>query len=142
MFHQLIDRLLNRRKFVIIDPNDSSVTLSRALFSHIRRSHRDITGEPKVFMFYIPAAKAYGFTLRVPEQTTQLASIQYNTKHRCIGFETLNPTVAKILYDYGVPTSEKPCRLTVSPCKTTSGLLFYRIERPSSFDARKNKTEP
>lgn len=118
----------NRRFFVILDPKDSSVTLSRGLFQHIKNAHGDSKGQPRVFVFYIPAEKAYGFSLSVPKEPTQLAAIQYNSKYKCVGFETLNPTVARILYDYGVSKVDKPCKLTVTPKETSSGRPFYQIE--------------
>lgn len=130
MLRKLLSWIRNRRNFVILDAADSSVTLSRALFNHIKKTHGDIEGEPKVFVFYVPVARAYGFSLSVPKEPTQLATIQYNSKYKCVGFETLNPTVARILYDYRVKEFNKPCKLTVTPEKTSTGRLFYVIEHP------------
>ena len=121
----------NRHNFVIMDPRDNSVTFSRRLFRHIKRVHGEADIQPKIFVFYTPDTKCYGFAVNMPlDQPTQLADIQYNSKHKCIGFESLNPTVAKILYDYGVASFMKPCKLTVTTQVTPQGRVYFQIERP------------
>lgn len=114
--------------FVIADPADNGVTLSRALFNHIRKNVNG-DGEPKVFVFHTSSGH-YGFTLNPTlQQETQLCNIQYNSKYKCIGFETLCPTVARIFYDYGI-TCLRPCKLTLTFRQHDDGRIFYRIERP------------
>ena len=121
----------NRHNFVIMDVGDNSVTFSRRLFRHIKHVCGEADIQPKVFVFYTPATKCYGFAINVPfDQPTQLADIQYNSKHKCIGFESLNPTVAKMLYDYGVSRFLKPCKLTVTTQVTPQGRVYFQIERP------------
>lgn len=133
----------NRHNFVIMDARDNSVTFSRSLFRHIRRVHGDADVQPKVFVFYTPATKCYGFAVNVPfDQPTQLADIQYNPKHKCIGFESLNPTVAKILYDYGVVRFMKPCRLTVTTQVTPQGRAYFQIERPMIYHEKFTRNTP
>lgn len=129
MLQKLITWWRNRRNFVIVDPNDNSITLSRSLFNHIKRQSGEADVQPKVFVFYIPATKCYGFTLN-PQFThpTQLADIQYNSRYKCIGFESLNPTVSKILYDYDVSHYQKPCKLSVTI--QMKHRCYYQIERP------------
>lgn len=129
MLKKLIKWWRNRLNFVIVDPDDNSVTLSRSLFNHIKKLSEEDDLPPKLFVFYIPATQCYGFTLD-PQFTrpTQLADIQYNSKYKCIGFETLNPTVAKILYDYDVPQYHKPCKLSVTI--QMNHRCYYQIERP------------
>lgn len=130
MLQKLITWWRNRRNFVIVDPNDSSITFSRSLFRDIKKQSGEADVQPKVFVFYIPATKCYGFTLN-PQFThpTQLADIQYNSKYRCIGFESLNPTVARVLYDYDVSKYQKPCKLSVT-IQMKHDLRYYQIERP------------
>lgn len=131
MLNKIIKWWRHRRNFVILDPRDNSVTFSRRLFHRLKTTYEDVDIQPKVFVFFIPATKRYGFAINVPlEQTTQLADIQYNPKHKCIGFESLNPTVAKILYDYGVWHFLKPCKFTVTTQTTPQGQLYFQIERP------------
>ncbi len=105
----------HRSLYVIADPADNSITLSRALFEHMDVMNQE---QAKVFMFRLSGAsrhcrKVYAFTLNPDiEQPTCLADIQYNSKHRSIGFESLCPTVNRIFYDYGLPY-DKPVKLSV-----------------------------
>jgi hypothetical protein len=116
-FNKLINWWRLRQNFVIADGADNSVTFSQQLFRHIRRAAGDDT-------------QHYGFTIDPQlEQDTQLADIQYNSKHRCLGFESLNPTVQRILYDYGVNVVDRPVKLSVS-VHTTNSLTYYQIEKP------------
>lgn len=121
---------MRRRMYVIIDGSDNSVTLSQHLCKHM-----DFMGleTAKVFVFGITGdgsgEKAYGFMLNPDlEQETQLADIQYNSKYHCVGFESLNPTVARILYDYGLPASAK-VKLSVDVCRA-GDKEYYKILRP------------
>ncbi len=136
---KLITWWRNRHNFVIMDARDNSVTFSHCLFRHIKRVHGEADIQTKVFVFYTPATKCYGFAVNVPfDQPTQLADIQYNSKHKCIGFESLNPTVAKMLYDYGVARFMKPCKLTVTTQVTPQGRVYFQIERPHEKFTRNN----
>lgn len=120
-----------RSMYVILDPADSSVTLSQALFDHMDVMNQE---QAKVFVCRLTNRTAdnddflYGFTLN-PSITkpTQLCDIQYNSKHRCIGFETLCPNVNRILYDYALPTIK--IKLSVEP-ETRHGVNYYAILRP------------
>lgn len=114
-----IKQLFNRGMYVILDPEDNSVTLSRKLYKHIERNPR----EHKVFVFKV--GDEYGFTLNIPQEPTQISIIQYNSKYKSIGFETLCPTVNRIFYDYGLPLGK--CKLTV---KVNKKLDFYKICKP------------
>lgn len=130
----IIDKLKARWKsrgcHVVADPNDNSVTLSRRLFNHIKKHAKD-DDVSKVIVFYIPEGKCYGFMLNPPiEQETQLCQIQYNSKYKCIGFETLCPSVGLIFYNYGLP-SDKSIGLSVTICDGVDGKIYYKIERPN-----------
>lgn len=109
-----------RALYVIADPRDNSVTLSRLLFEHMCVMKQETA---KVFVFRLGNAAVdsvgksgaiYAFSLNPPlgDRPTQLCDIQYNSKHRTIGFETLCPSVNRIFYDYGLP-SDKPAKLSV-----------------------------
>lgn len=115
------------RFYVILDPADNSVTLSKALFNHMAKEG----GNASVFVFYEPQAMEYGFVVNPGiDQPTQLCNIQYNDKYKCIGFETLNPSVGKILYDYNLP-SDKKVRMSVSVKTTKVNSQYYCICRPN-----------
>ena len=123
------------RYYVIADPADNSVTLSKALFNHIKDNAQE-GDEARVFVFKV--AQNYGFMTNPDiEKPTQMCDIQYNDKYRCIGFETLCPSVGQILYGYGLP-ADRRVKLSVSVCRTTQGKLYYQFDRPDAKHIRKN----
>ena len=123
------------RLFVIVDPTDNSVTFSKKLFIHIRKNS-DATDKATVFVFRVSDTGLFGFMLNPNiDKPTQLCDIQYNDKYMCIGFETLNPSVGRILYDYGLP-AEHRCKLSVS-VHQTNGKTFYQIDKSNiQYDKR------
>ena len=124
--------------YVIADPKDNSITLSKRLFAHIRRNANG-DGMAKVFVFFVPSESRYAFMVNPNiEQETQMCEIQYNATYKCIGFETLCPTIGKIFYDYGLP-ADKPMRLQVSVKKTVNGEIYYQIREPYEKHINKHK---
>lgn len=122
------------RYYVIADPADNSVTLSKALFNHIKDNAHE-GDEARVFVFKV--AQNYGFMTNPGiEQPTLMCNIQYNDKYRCIGFATLCPSVGLILYGYGLP-ADRRVKLSVSVCRTTQGKLYYQFDRPDAKHIRK-----
>lgn len=118
------------RYYVIADPADNSVTLSKALFRHIKSNAND-EDKACVFMFSIKNTNNYGFMTNPGiEQPTQMCDIQYNDKYRCIGFETLCPSVGKILYTYGLDATRR-VKLSVSVQCTWQGRFYYQLEKPN-----------
>lgn len=115
---------------VVLDPADSSVTLSKALFAHIKEGAKD-DDMAKFFVFSVAgdtAGKVYGFKVNPDiDRPTQLCNIQYNSKYKCVGFETLCPTVSSILYNYDL-SATKAVRLSVS-VREANGVAYYQIER-------------
>lgn len=125
------------RYYVIADPADNSVTLSKRLFEHIRKNAKEDTA-PCVFVFKLQGTHSYAFTLNPAlEKPTQLCDIQYNGKYRCIGFETLCPSVGRIFYDYGLP-SNKRIKLSVSIHKTQDDVIYYQLCKPNAKHFRKH----
>lgn len=122
------------RYYVIADPADNSVTLSKALFNHIKDNAHE-GDEARVFVFKVE--HSYGFMTNPGiEQPTQMCDIQYNGKYRCIGFETLCPSVGQILYSYGLNATQR-VKLSVSVCCTTQGKLYYQFDTPHEKHIRK-----
>lgn len=118
----------NRRMFVIIDPADNSVTFSSTLFSHMRKNAKDSESQAKVFVF--KAGDTFGFMPDPQfEQPTQICDIQYNDKHRCIGFESLCPSVGQMLYTFGLPAS-RPRKISVEADTLPDGKVWYRMVEP------------
>lgn len=124
------------RLYIIADPADNSVTLSKALFNHMKDNAHE-GDEARIFVFKITDSSSFGF-MATPsiEQPTQMCDIQYNGKYRCIGFETLCPSVGQILYTYGLNASQR-VKLSVSVCRTGHGKIYYQIERPNAKHIRK-----
>lgn len=131
MFSKLIHKWKSLKYYVIADPADNSVTLSEHLFNHIRRNAQG-DDAPSVFVFRIPDNGTFGFMLN-PEigKPTQMCQIQYNGKYRCIGFETLCPSVGRIFFDYGLE-AHRPVKLSVSVMETAQGKTYYQIDLPTS----------
>lgn len=131
IFSKLLHKWQSLRYYVIADPADNSITLSKRLFQHIRDNAKE-GGDTSVFMFRIPRAGTFGF---MPNhditKPTQLCQIQYNSKYRCVGFETLCPSVGRIFYEYGLPAL-RPVKLSVSIKRTPQGKVYYQIDVPSS----------
>lgn len=127
---RLVSHWERRHCFVLMDARDSSVTFSGSLFKRLQLLYGE-ADEPRVFVFYIPSSRCYGFMVNPAIDTpTQMGCVQYNSKHRCIGFESLNPTVARMFYEYGVSDFQRPCKLSVSRQTTKARQLYFRIERP------------
>ena len=126
IFNNIYNMLFRQSMYIIADPRDNSITLSRRL---VRRMGVMKAEQAKVFVFKTTDKKRYAFTMnpQLPEPT-QLCDIQYNTKHRCIGFETLCPTVNKIFYDYRIPLA-KAVKLSVR-IRTIRHITYYVIIPP------------
>lgn len=112
----------HRSLYIIADATDNSITISKGLFRYMDVMNLDVA---KVFVFRlcntIPVGNTtgaiYAFMVNPPfSQPTQLADIQYNAKHKCIGFECLVPTVNRIFYDYGIPAASR-AKLSIQPTK-------------------------
>lgn len=121
---------LSTRLYVILDPADNSITLSKALFKHmVNKAQKN--DDARVFVFSTNTGH-FGFMAK-PEidQSTQMCEIQYNDKYRCIGFETLCPSVGRIFYEYGIDANKR-IKLSVSIQHTNNNKLYYQIDRPNS----------
>ncbi len=126
--------------YVIADPADNSITLSKRLFLHIKNNARK-SDAARIFVFRISGDDTFGFIINpVIEQATQMCDIQYNDKYKCIGFETLCPSVGRILYEYGLSDN---CRvkLSVSVQKTPQGKTYYKFDKPNAKYILKSATK-
>lgn len=122
----------HRTLYVVCDSTDNSITFSRALFRRLELMKQK---EAKAYVFRLThrekQLERYAFCINPPiTQPTQLANIQYNEKHRCIGFESLCPTVNRIFYDYGI--NAKRVKLSVEPLstRTAEAINYYVIQPP------------
>lgn len=141
IFAKLINKWRSLRYYVIADPSDNSVTLSKHLFNHMKKcAERSGEGDVSVFVFRVTKEGTFGFMLS-PEisEPTQLCQIQYNGKYRCIGFETLCPSVGRILYEYGLPAFRQ-VKLSVEVRETPQGKTYYQLIPPTRKLFEKCKT--
>lgn len=123
--------------YVVADPADNSITLSKQLFLQIKNNAQK-GDAPRVFVFRIFGNDTFGFTVNPDiKQPTQMCDIQYNDKYRCIGFETLCPSVSRILYEYGLP-NDHCVKLSVSVLKTPQGRTYYQFDKPHAKYIRKH----
>ena len=138
MLKRIINKWRSLRYYVVADPADNSVTLSKRLFRHITmQAEREGVADASVFVFRVKNGKEFGFMAgHGVEESAGLCRIQYNGKYKCVGFQTLCPSVGRIFFDYGLPAL-KPARLSVSVKKTGTGKTFYLIDIPSKKLVRK-----
>lgn len=133
LFNKINNWLRAKSCYVIIDPHDNSVTLSKKLFHIIRKQHVDKEVKPQVFVFKVKHNACFGFMLQHGiKQPTQLCDIQYNDKYKCIGFETLAPSAGRILYDYGLQ-ADKRYKLSVSIHQDATHKTYYQINKPTKY---------
>lgn len=129
---KLINIINSLRYYVVADPTDNSITLSKKLFYHIKK-HAPSDNDTKVFVFRIPEHNTFGFMTNPDiDKETQLCQIQYNGKYKCIGFETLCPSVGLIFFTYGLPPMKK-VKLSVSIKKTVKGDMYYQFDKPTKY---------
>lgn len=134
MFSRIKNWWQSLRYYVIADPSDNSITLSKALFNHMKNNANE-GDDARVFVFRVE--DVYGFMVNPGiTQPTQMCDIQYNDKYRCVGFETLCPSVGQILYSYHLPAKQK-VKLSVRICRTNKDKVYYQIERPNGKHLRK-----
>ena len=97
-----------RKRFVTLDGRDNSIVLSQSLRNHMQDFRYG--EENTAFVFKVSGKNLYAFQLN-PEgeryKDQQINHILLNVKKKIIGFESLQPTVNRILYDYGLPCDKK-----------------------------------
>lgn len=128
MFEKLTNWFNRSKCYVIADSRDNSLTFSRQLCREIDVFNLD-DNRVMVFSLKGEGPKRYGFMVNPElEQETQVNLIQYNSKYKSIGIESLCPTVNRIFYDYGIPANTK-CRLSVRQQYCGDGKSFFEILR-------------
>lgn len=105
LFRKLRDKIFsamtNVMLFVELDATDNSITLSRRLVKHVKDK---ITEENNVYVFKV--LEEYAFAINVKElknEDTVRAPLQYNDRHKTVGFYAACPSVNRIVYDYNLP---------------------------------------
>lgn len=127
MIKRMINWFRSNRLYVIADMTDSSVTVSKKLYKAMGVEDADCI---RIFVF--KAGNEFGFSVNWEETECEdmpYSNLQYNSKHKTIGFETLNPTVAKMFYDYNIPSDITKCKLSVS-IEDANGRSYFKIHKP------------
>ena len=123
IYKRIVAWVQSFRMFAILDPRDNSVTLSKELFNHIRV----FSNKPEAKVFVFSVGNTYGFTVNPDiEQPTALYDIQYNSKHQCIGFESLCPSVNLMLNTFNLPCGA-PIKVRVKACKAKNKMRYYKF---------------
>ena len=110
-----------------IDPTDNSVTLNKELYDLLSASG-GVEGD--IFAFRLADSGEYGFMVNAPtgDVETQKSRLQYNGKYETVGFESLNPSVVRICYEYGLDV-EKPHDVEVEVRRLKGGKEYYVMTR-------------
>lgn len=119
---------LRRRYYVIADASDNSITISKELYEAMGVENAE---DIRIFVFRVK--DCFGFAINCEETKSgnvQYSNLQYNSKHKSIGFETLNPTVNMMFYDFKLPATMTLCKLTVTKEKT-KGRNYFKIHKPN-----------
>jgi hypothetical protein len=91
--------------YVIVDGSDNSVTFSPQLIRLIRRDNYGELDGATAFSFIEHGRRdVYSFAINAPvtAQCAGVSAVQYNRRHRCVGFASLCPSVNRVLYDYNL----------------------------------------
>ena len=132
-FKHLIVKVLGfmyRNYFVILDGRVNSVTLSKGVYRHIMHKERT---DNSVFVFRLSDRGTYGFCMRedweeLCKANTAFTQLQFNQKHKKVGFRSDRPSVTAILDEYNLPLN-RMVRLTCIPRKSQKGEPYYEIMR-------------
>lgn len=131
---KIIDKILGRDKFVLLDPEDGSVTFSESLYKQI---DKDCNGKVDDIFFFQTNEKEgahhYAFVCNPYESVLKLyadkrnrpvAKVQYNTKTKTIGCMPTCPTLAMMYYNWGLTWE----RVKVSVKRVRKhGITIYKI---------------
>lgn len=119
---------LRRRYYVIADASDNSITISKELYEAM-----DVENVEDIRIFVFRVKDCFGFAINCEETKSgnvQYSTLQYNSKHKSIGFESLNPTVNMMFYDFMLPATIDKCKLTVTK-ERIKGRNYFKIHKPN-----------
>lgn len=119
------------KNYVVADPRDNCLSLSKHLYEGMRLLDYD---DIRVLTFRT-ADGGYGFCIN-PEQYKDVRTedsvfvpMMFDTKGKTVGFESRCPTLNRVFYDWGLPI-DRPCKLSVTKTTLVGGQVVYMIERP------------
>lgn len=87
--------------YVTLDGRDGTITVSEKVYNRLLKL--GLERGNCIYMFRV--GNTYGFSLWPAEEKdkTHTYELQYNSKTKTIGFAPTCPTVASILYEFGLP---------------------------------------
>jgi hypothetical protein len=124
MFKKLKEKLSQRKNFVILNPDDNTVTLSNQLFHLLKKEDKS----PMIFMFRISDTFAF---MQNPslDKETQMCIIDCNVFTKQFYFETLCPSVNLMFYEMRLPADRKQ-KFYIEICKTPQdNKTYYKLKR-------------
>lgn len=128
MIQKLINWFKLRRHFYIIaDASDNSMTINQELYNAMNVENAE---DIRIFVFRVE--DSFGFIINSEEtknDNVHYSTLQYNSKHKSIGFETLNPTVNRMFYDFKLPGTITKCKLSVTKEKVKER-TYFKIHKP------------
>ena len=110
---------------VLIDGSDNSVSMSKGLIKAAGIFDKDIEGA-LIVRLVSTGEYAIVFKQNGDERIPMANAIQYNSKYKSIGFESLTPTVNRILNDYNLPLMSKQ---TLWVKRKTTNINYWLICR-------------
>ena len=110
---------------VLIDGSDNSVSMSKGLIKAAGIFDKDIEGA-LIVRLVSTGEYAIVFKQNGDERIPMANAIQYNSKYKSIGFESLTPTVNRILNDYNLTLMSKQ---TLWVKKKTTNIDYWLICR-------------
>ena len=110
---------------VLIDGSDNSVSMSKGLIKAAGIFDKDIEGA-LIVRLVSTGEYAIVFKQNGDERIPMANVIQYNSKYKSIGFESLTPTVNRILNDYNLPLMSKQ---TLWVKRKTTNINYWLICR-------------
>ena len=110
---------------VLLDGSDNSVSMSKGLIKAVGIFDRDVEGA-LIVKTNSSGRYAIVFKQNGDERIPMANAIQYNSKYKSIGFESLTPTVNRILNDYNLPLMSKQ---TLWVKKKTTNIDYWLICR-------------
>ena len=110
---------------VLIDGSDNSVSMSKGLIKAAGIFDKDIEGA-LIVRLVSTGEYAIVFKQNGDERIPMANAIQYNSKYKSIGFESLTPTVNRILNDYNLTLMSKQ---TLWVKKKTTSIDYWLICR-------------
>ena len=112
--------------FVTLDGRDGTISVSEKVYD--RLMELGLKTNNCLYMFRVGQA-SFGFGLWPQEKKdeTHTYELQYNSKTKTVGFAPTCPTVATVLYEFGLPhDAVAKCKVSL---KNANGYWYFRLSK-------------